>query len=195
MIEDNELIQKIVNGETQMFSLLVERYKDSVFNLVYRFTDDYGEAEDISQEVFVTLYKKLNTYKGEAKLSTWIYRIATNKSIDWHRKKKRKTIFSLFDDNNKIGNIKSDIPPPQELYILTEEQRELQAVVNRLDEKYRIVVVMYYYQQLSCKDIAEILHISTRTVETRLYRAKKLLKKHIKTNNEHGGGMYEARQY
>ncbi len=177
-----------------MFSLLVDRYKDNIFKLIYGFTNDYGEAEDISQEVFVTLYKKLHTYQGESKLSTWLYRIATNKSIDWHRKKKRRAIFSLFDNNNQVSNIESNIPPPQEMYILSEEQREIQSAVTRLDEKYRLVIIMYYYQSMTYQDIAEILHISTRTVETRLYRAKKILKRHIKIDSENGGGIVEARQ-
>ncbi len=194
MLADQEMIQKIIAGETHMFSIFVDRYKDKVFNLVYRFTGDYSETEDICQEIFITVYKKLPSFKADARVSTWLYKVASNKCIDWYRSKKRKTFFTFFGGTGQIDDVKADTPAPQEIYILNEEQKTLQNAVNKLDEKYRIVVVMFYYQHLSYRDIAEILELSVRTVETRLYRAKKILKSYLVLDG-YGGEWHEAGQH
>ncbi|MCG8501222.1 MAG: RNA polymerase sigma factor [Firmicutes bacterium] len=194
MLSDQEMIQKIIAGETHMFSIFVDRYKDKVFNLVYRFTGDYSETEDICQEIFITVYKKLPSFKADARVSTWLYKIASNKCIDWYRSKKRKNFFTFFGGTGQIDDVKADTPAPQEIYILNEEQKTLQNAVNKLDEKYRIVVVMFYYQHLSYRDIAEILELSVRTVETRLYRAKKILKSYLVLDG-YGGEWHEAGQH
>lgn len=194
MLSDQEMIQKIIAGETHMFSIFVDRYKDKVFNLVYRFTGDYSETEDICQEIFITAYKKLPSFKADARVSTWLYKVASNKCIDWYRSKKRKNFFTFFGGTGQIDDVKADTPAPQEIYILNEEQKTLQNAVNKLDEKYRIVVVMFYYQHLSYRDIAAILELSVRTVETRLYRAKKILKSYLVLDG-YGGEWYEAGQH
>lgn len=194
MLSDQEMIQKIIAGETHMFSIFVDRYKDKVFNLVYRFTGDYSETEDICQEIFITVYKKLPSFKADARVSTWLYKVASNKCIDWYRSKKRKNFFTFFGGTGQIDDVKADTPAPQEIYILNEEQKTLQNAVNKLDEKYRIVVVMFYYQHLSYRDIAEILELSVRTVETRLYRAKKILKSYLVLDG-YGGEWHEAGQH
>lgn len=192
-MNESEIIQRINNGETQLFSLLVEQYKNKVFNLVYRFTSDYAEAEDLSQEIFITVFQKISSFQQDASFSTWIYRVATNKCIDWHRKKKRKRFFSLFGDHRQIADVEADAPSPSEVYLESEEQKMLHKAVGKLDEKYKMIVVMFYYQHLSYKQIAEVLNLPVRTIETRLYRAKKILKDKLAAEG-YGGELYEAGQ-
>lgn len=186
---DEYIVQKILDGNTHIFSMIVDKYKDKVFGMVYRFTNDYSEAQDLSQEIFIQVFKNLHKYSEKSKFSTWLYRISYNQSIDWSRKNKKrlKYLFSNSDYINESVDENSDV---EHNYIEKQKQFVLRKAVNNLNEKYRTVLILFHYQSLSYDEIAEILKVSVKTVETRLYRGRNLLKKALGKFND-GGELHE----
>lgn len=165
-----------------MFSKLVDSYKNRIFSLSYKFTNDYNEAQDLSQEIFIKIFNNLSKFRFESSPSTWIYKIATNICIDYKRKNKIQT---LNFEEDFTGNVRGDIDTsnngssPEEIVISDEKHREVHKIVYSLPDIYKTVIVMYHFNELSYKEISKILDISEKTVETRLYRARRLLKKEL----------------
>ncbi|WP_432662055.1 sigma-70 family RNA polymerase sigma factor [Wukongibacter baidiensis] len=162
-----------------MFSRLVDVYKNRIFALSYKFTNDYNEAQDLSQEIFIKIFNNIGTFRFEASPSTWIYKIATNICIDYNRKKKRQK-FKLNEDISQGSlsgvEIKSKDGSPEDIVISDEKQREVHKVIYKLPDIYKSVIIMYHFNELSYKEIAKVLDIPEKTVETRLYRARRMLR-------------------
>lgn len=171
---DESIIEQVLMGNTHVFSELVDRYKDKVFGMVYRFTNDYTESQDLSQEVFITVFKKLHMYSEKAKFSTWLYRVSYNLCIDWARKNKKRLKQSYIEDEACAGGSEYNL---EESIIESDSRRLLRKEINELAEKYKTVIILFHYQGLSYEEIGDILKIPVKTVESRLYRARKLLKK------------------
>lgn len=171
---DEEIIDRVRKGETRLFDHLVRRHKDAVYGMAVRFVGRGPDAEDVAQEVFLKAFRSLAGFKGEAKFSTWLYRITFNLCADWLRRSRgpgRKTV--PIDDAREIGDGRIDL----EAGLLDAEERQrVNRALDRLDERYRSVVVLQYYQKLAYEEIAAILEVPVKTVETRLYRARKLLR-------------------
>lgn len=172
-----------------MFSMLVDNYKNRIFSMTYKFTSDYNEAQDLSQEIFIKIFNNISKFRFESSPSTWIYKIATNICIDYKRKNKIKT---LNLEDNFIGEVRgagdtnSKGNSPEEIVITDERHREVHRIVYNLPEIYKTVIVMYHFNELSYKDISKILDVSEKTVETRLYRARRLLKKELSKKSSGG---------
>ncbi|MFZ7103795.1 MAG: RNA polymerase sigma factor [Peptococcaceae bacterium] len=179
-VDDLELIQKINSGNRECYGELVDRYKRQIFNLACKFTHDYSQAQDLSQEVFVHCFLQLGSFKENAKFSTWLYRLAVNKCIDWQRKNKREPQFVELID---IVEHRDD-GSPEEIYLKKERELWLKNTVLSLPEKYKIVLLLYIKQDLTYGEIGEILNLPVKTVETRIYRAKKLIKKKLNPEQE-----------
>lgn len=179
-MNDWELILKIINGEQEYYALLVNKYKNAIFNLAYKFTYDYPRAQDLSQEIFIHCYLQLENFNNRCKFSTWLYRLAVHKCIDWQRKNKREPQLVELDvlqtDSRELS--------PEEIYLKKERVVWLQNALNNLPEKYREVLLLYQNQGLSYKDIGEILNLPIKTVETRVYRGKKILKEQLSSEQE-----------
>jgi RNA polymerase sigma-70 factor (ECF subfamily) len=182
-MEDRELIQEVISGNTSAFRSLVEEYQGRVFNACLNVLHDREDAEDVAQEVFIEVFNSLRTFRGDSKLSTWIYRIAVSKSLDLVRWKKRKKRFavvqSLFDpdagepeDRDRSGH------PGIRL-----EEKERRAVlfdtIDRLAENQRAALLLYCADGLSYKEISEVLRISVPAVESLIFRARTTLKKKL----------------
>jgi RNA polymerase sigma factor (sigma-70 family) len=180
---DEEIIDRVRKGETRQFEQLVRRHKDAVYGMAARFVGRGPDAEDVAQEVFLKAFRSLAGFKGEAKFSTWLYRITFNLSTDWLRRTRRpgrKT--APLDDAREIGDGRVDL----EAGLLdAEEKARVNRALDHLDERYRSVVVLLYYQKLAYEEIAAILGVPVKTVETRLYRARKMLREALR---EDGGG-------
>lgn len=187
---DEYIVQRVLDGNTHIFSEIVDKYKDKVFSMVYRFTNDYNEAQDLSQEVFIQVFKGLHLYNEKAKFSTWLYRISYNLSVDWSRKNKKRLKQLFFSEENlkEPFDEGSDI---EKNFIEKQKQILLRKAVSSLKEKYRTVIILYNYQNFSYEEIAEIIKMPVKTVETRIYRARKLLRKSI-GNSNYGGELYEV---
>lgn len=178
-MNENDIIREIKRGNAEIFSKLVDIYKNRIFALSYKFTNDYNEAQDLSQEIFIKIFNNISKFRFEASPSTWIYKIATNICIDYNRKRKRQNLKlnQELDYGDSIeGNLNSVDNSPENIIISDEKQREVHKVIYNLPDIYKTVVIMYHFNELSYKEISKALDISEKTVETRLYRARRMLK-------------------
>jgi RNA polymerase sigma-70 factor (ECF subfamily) len=181
---DRTLIHQVLEGDEQSFDELMQRYRQSVYNLVYRMIEDPQEAEDIVQETFIKAFNALSTFNEEFAFSTWLFKIATNHCIDTLRKKKLRT-FSLDSPiRTKEGDVSRDYADesysPERSTISSEHTHIILEAVDDLPEKYRTVINMRHREDRSYEEISELLKIPIGTVKARIFRARELLKKILK---------------
>ena len=185
---DRELIDDILKNNSQRaFEELVNRYQPMVLNTCRGFVNSFSDAEDLAQEVFIEVFESLKGFRSEAKISTWIYRIAVNKSLNQVRKFKRNMMFrsieSYFPSNgdaNESLQLYSRDGEGADSNIERSENKELlKQAINKLPENQRIAFVLSKYQELSYKEIAEVMSVSLSSVESLLFRAKSNLQKYL----------------
>ncbi len=175
-LEDNELIRKISDKDLLAFKQLVERHKNLVYNTCYNMLGDHHQAEEAAQDVFLQVYKSAGAFRHQSKVSTWIYRIAVNRSLNVIRHNKRsRWIKSL----TSLEVEESGGEEPDKLLEKKEMKGLLKNVVDSLPDKQRTVFILNKYENLSPGEIAEILDISTNSVEVRIHRAKINLQKKL----------------
>jgi RNA polymerase sigma-70 factor (ECF subfamily) len=177
-VQDHELIEKIKTGNAIAFQELFERYKKLVINVCYRLVGNRDEAEDLTQDVFLKIFRSAQHFKHRSKVSTWIYRIAINLSLNHLRRKKYHQWFSL-DDNPApkepvdLDLVSSDCP--ESAFDKQEQEKIVLKAINQLPADQRIAVMLQRYDGLSCQEIAAIAECSVGAVQARLHRAKKNL--------------------
>ncbi len=184
---DQELIQQVTeNNDHSAFAMLVDRYQKLVVNTCRGFVNSHADAEDLAQDVFIELFESLPDFRHESKLSTWIYRITVNKSLNFVRKRKKETFFdsitSFFGSSEgKNGNSTVDFSSNEaDSDIKSKELRvELKRAINALPENQKIAFILNKYQDLSYKEVAEVMDISLSSVESLLFRAKGNLQKSL----------------
>ncbi|MDI3533885.1 MAG: polymerase sigma-70 factor, subfamily [Thermosediminibacterales bacterium] len=186
---EQQLIKKCQEGNLQAFSKLVKLYEKKVFNIAYRMLGDYEEAGDVSQEVFLRIYKSIESFKGNSSLATWIYRVTTNMCIDQLRRKKGKQIYSLDEPiETDYGKLYPEAPDasdtPEEQVLKKDVQKLIKKSLEKLPEEQRIVIVLRDIQGFSYNDIAEITGCSLGTVKSRINRGRKALKDIIESDGE-----------
>ena len=163
-IEDKEdLIDEIMN-----------KYGQEVLQLVYSYVNNKEVAEDLTQDIFVKCYKSLHTYKGNSNLKTWLWRIAINHCKDYLKSWYNKKVIVTEDDFTCMESQKESV---EQTVIQNAEDRELASAVMNLPIKYREVIYLFYYEELSIKEIATVIEVKENTIKTRLKKAKELLKK------------------
>jgi RNA polymerase sigma-70 factor (ECF subfamily) len=180
-MENNErdiaLMESVKNGDDAAFEELLTRHHQSVYRLAYRFLNDSPEAEDITQEVFLRVFKAARTYSPKAKFSTWLYTITKNLCFNALRKKRSVSIFSIEDE------ILPELPSMDESPIARLEEAEVKKrvldAVKELPANLRIAVLLLKYHGLSYEEVAEILECTVNAVKLRVHRAKKFLAKSI----------------
>jgi RNA polymerase sigma-70 factor (ECF subfamily) len=174
---DEEIIGHVLRGDTGLFAEIVRRHQDSVYGMALRFTGTPSDAEDVSQEAFLKAFRSLPGFKGEARVSTWLFRIVYNLCIDWLRKKGRSGSRAIpLEEGREIPDSRSSV----EGDVLSSEDKErVRVALNGLEERYRSVVILLYYQDMSYVEISEVLNIPVKTVETRLYRARRMLRERL----------------
>ncbi|MBD3376073.1 sigma-70 family RNA polymerase sigma factor [candidate division KSB1 bacterium] len=166
------------------FKSVVTEYQEKVRNTCFRFVNHPDDADDLAQEVFIQVYESMHRFRGQAELSTWIYRIAVNKSLDFLRRKKRKkrfaqlvSLFGLVDEARDIP-VPDGKDPHQELQ--TEERRQvLNWALDKLPENQRTAIILSKYEGFSTKEITSIMDTSITAVEGLVHRAKKNLQKSL----------------
>lgn len=173
-LSDNELVEAIRRGDREAYRILIERHKSYVFTLVLRMVDHRETAEDLAQETFIKVFRSLEHFRGDAKFTTWLYRLTVNLVKDYRRAQARRPVENWLDRMKDWIGSRSE--QPEEQAVLREERRSVQDLVAELPEKYRIIITLYHFRQLSYQEIAEIMQIPVKTVETRLYRGKAMLK-------------------
>lgn len=173
-LSDYEIIKICINGDKEIFSELVSRYKNLVYSIILKMTADGEEANDLAQEVFIKIYKNLDKYFPDYKFSTWIIRITTNHVIDYRRKKKQETVpFEEVDYEISSGS------SPEEIYIKKEQKEMLEELVGSLPEMYKIPIVLYHRQGLSYQEIADVINEPLSKVKNRIFRGRKMLKESL----------------
>lgn len=196
-MRDEEIVQSILKGNTERFSILIEQYQAKIYSTAYYYTQNQEDARDITQEVFIKAYNSLQGFKHGAAFSTWLYRIAVNRCIDWNRKKKCLTISSFINDEgdeiNPLEQLQDNDGSPEDIFLRQALAKEVQEIVGSLPEIYSTVLILYYFEDISPQQIAEILNVPKKTVDTRLFRGKSLLK--VKLDNVlYGGECYELQE-
>lgn len=185
---DEELIALIKQGNEPALNRLMFRYKHKLFAFISRYVKDDDAAYDILQETFIKLYFKANTYNSEYKFSTWLYQIAINLCRDWGRKQKIRQLFSLDNlrETEENSNYHDIIADPEgnieELTDLKKNLKQLNKEIQRLPHKLKIVLILFAIEEKSQEECAEILGVTPKAIETRVYRARKILSEKISTN-------------
>src|SRR5579872_2901846 len=176
-MSDAELVELILKGNQEVFSVLVERYKDAVQNLAYRMLGNVTEAEDVTQEAFVRAYTQLATYKPAHKFSTWLLSIASHLAIDQLRR--RRFLALPLEDVPFLEWIVDAGTSPEQSAVEGEQQDEIQTYLQRLPSKYRAVIVLRYWYDFSYEEISATLKLTPALVKARLHRARELLARYI----------------
>jgi RNA polymerase sigma factor (sigma-70 family) len=189
-LSDAELVELVLAGEQDAFAVLVERYKDAVQNLAYRMLSNATEAEDVTQEVFVRAYTQLATYKSAHKFSTWLLSIASHLAIDQLRR--RRFLALPLEDVPFLEWIADLGVGPEQSALEGEQQDEIQAYLQRLPSKYRAVIVLRYWYDLSYEEIGTALNLTPALVKARLHRARELLARYIKDNKQNEEEQIDA---
>ena len=171
-------------NDREAFRQLVDQYKDKVVNTCFGFVHQKEDAEDIAQDVFIEAWLSYHKFRGEASLSTWLYRIAVNKSLDAVRKQKTKKYIGLFKNlihlnNETIDNIRHPEPNPLQQIEQHEREQALYKALDKIPVNQRIAITLSKFEDLSMKEIAEVIETSESAVESLLSRAKVSLKKHL----------------
>ncbi|HHW36486.1 MAG TPA: RNA polymerase sigma factor SigW [Bacillales bacterium] len=177
-------IKQVKKGDQNAFAEIVELFKDKVYQLCYRMVGNAHDAEDIAQEAFIRAFVNINSYDTNRKFSAWLYRIATNLSIDRLRKKKPDYFLDAEIEGTEGLTMYSQIPTgelqPDEMVENLEFQEWIQQGINELPVMYRSVIVLKYIEELSLKEIGDILDLPIGTVKTRIHRGREALRKRLR---------------
>jgi RNA polymerase sigma factor (sigma-70 family) len=180
-LEDFDLIDKAVQQKDQQaYAALMKRYKKAVYFMILKMIRDADDAEDLTMEAFAKAFKNLERFKKDYTFSTWLFRIATNNAIDFIRKKKLKTMSlnnTMSDDNGNAVTIdvEDEDDNPQDVYIRTQRLEMVRIFVDKLPAKYRKLVHLRYFDELSYEEIAQELDKPLGTVKAQLHRSRELL--------------------
>lgn len=170
--DDIFYIEKVINGQTNYFSYIVEKYQDIVFSIALKVLRNREDAEEMAQESFIKAYKSLHTFKGTAKFSTWLYRITYNNCISEVRKKKQHSVstndIEIKDETEEVN-----------LDGIPEEKRAecIKAAMGKLPEDEYTLILLYYFKEQSIEEISNITKLTESNTKVKLYRARKKLYK------------------
>ena len=184
-IDERELIQRILARDDVAFRTLVELYQSSVLSVCYRMLGNRQDAEDVAQDVFVMVYRKAESFRGESRLSTWLYRIAVNLSLNRLRRRQWDRLFGVLTLSEAESNETTDTMEapeqnrPDRQLESSERSRILTDVLDTLPDKQRVAIILHKIEGLSHHEIAEILQISVSSVESLIHRAKRNLQKKL----------------
>lgn len=182
--DDYQLVQKAVNGDQRAYALLLERYRNPVFHTILKMVRNRDDADDLTLEAFGKAFHKLSSYTPKYAFSTWLFKIAINNCID-HIRKKRLTFLSIDDpiepgaEDDFASNLKASVQNPEEQIIRAQQLDHVRRVISTLSHKYRLMIELRFFEDLSYDEIADELNIPLGTVKAQLYRAKELLFKQL----------------
>jgi len=178
-LEEKSLIKNLKANNEEAFKVLVEKYKDLVYNTIIPIIQNVDDADDLTQEVFIQIYKSIKKFKEKSSLSTWIYKISISKAYEYLRYKKRKKRFSILVNIFREDNSTIDIPDFHHPGIQLEQKENAKILfdaIEKLNKNQKNAYVLKNIQGLSYKKIAEIMEKSVASVESILFRAKNNLK-------------------
>ncbi len=177
---DNELIRQYLDGDQIALEKLIERYMHSIYNYAYRMSGNKGDAEDVTQEIFLKVWKKIASYKEQSSFKTWLFTIARNTLIDWSRKKK-SIVFSDMEKDSEENTFEDTIPDheltQEEHFIQKQDTLLLTEALAEIPNSYREILLLHINEEMTFKDIGIMLAKSTNTVKSQYRRALTQLRK------------------
>jgi RNA polymerase sigma-70 factor, ECF subfamily len=176
--EDLKLVQEVLKGNIDSFSIIVNKYEITILKFIYNILKDKEASEDIAQEVFITVYNKLYTFNKDYKFSNWLFQIARNKCIDYIRKYKR-----VYEANVENLSVASTEISPEESLAYTETKMNVEKFVNNLNEVDKHILILKYSDDCKTfRDVAEILSMSESSVKRRYYKSRERFKEYLIVN-------------
>lgn len=178
--EDYDLVLSAIDGNQKSYASLMDRYRNSIFHMMMKMVNNREDADDLTLEAFGKAFNKLPSYAPRYAFSTWLFKIAINNCID-HIRKKRLKMLSIDDpiepdgDHNYSTNIRSTALDPEEQFIRQQRLKLMRTVLNKLNLKYRLMIELRFFEELSYDEIAQELDIPLGTVKAQLFRAKEIL--------------------
>lgn len=177
--EDMELVNRAKSGDQPAFSVLMGRYKDSINYMLLKMVHNRDDADDLTIEAFGKAFLHLEKYTPDFAFSTWLFKIAVNNAIDFIRKKKLHTL-SLDDENDETSKsvhsrIRTTAPDPEEKFIKEQRAVLMRTILDELNPKYKTLVELRYFDELSYEEIASKLNMPLGTVKAQLFRARNFL--------------------
>lgn len=190
-VYDFKLVQlAITKGDQKAYAELLSRYRESVYFMMLKMVNNKDDADDLTIEAFGRAFKKLDQYTPNYAFSTWLFKIASNNAIDFLRKKKLNNTISM-DTKNENSDydtsnlVKSNTLDPEEFYIKKQKVEMVRGVIDKLKPKYRELVELFYFQELSHEEISERLNLPIGTIKAQLFRARDFLFELIKNSEHH----------
>ena len=184
-MSETEIIDKLKQGNETAFRELVENYRNMIVNTCFGLLHNAEDAEDVAQDVFIEVFRSVENFRADSKISTWLYRIAVNRSLNFIRDNKKRKWFQSFDDvlsskkealsqlvSNHSDNPEFDLENSQRALLLHE-------AIDSLPENQRVAFTLNKYEDLAYKEIAEVMNLSVSSVESLIHRAKKNLQKKL----------------
>ena len=169
MEEDIELVKKCKLKDTEAFGKLIDKYQKPIYNLGMRMFGNYDDAEDLTQIVFIKAWERLESYDSKFKFFSWLYRIAVNESINISNREKRKERIEDEEMPDHKNSVEMDVEK-------NEESKKIHEALSEIEINYRIVIVLRHYMDLSYSEISELINVPEKTVKSRLFSARQLLK-------------------
>ncbi len=186
--DDYQLVRQAIMGDQKAYSVLMERYRNSIYHMMFKMVKNREDADDLMLEAFGKAFNKLESYEPRYAFSTWLFKIAINNCID-HIRKKRLKLLSIDDpielnsDNDFSSNIRSGALDPEERFIKKQRIKLMRTILNKLSLKYRLMIELRFFEEMSYDEIATELNIPLGTVKAQLFRAKEILYSLLQTPN------------
>lgn len=181
-INEQHIINQIIEGDTKAFAILVDRYKDLVFTLTIRMLKNREEAEEVSQDTFIKVFKSLGKFKGDSKFSTWIYRVAYNTCLDRIKKNKRQLKEVSIDEftEHQIKTMDNALDTLEK----HEQEKAIQECLQQLPSEDSFLLTLFYFEDFTLEEISKIVNIEVNNVKVKLFRSRKKLASILKQRLE-----------
>lgn len=177
---DAELIYALQNQDTHVWKIIVERYQVQVYNVCYSFLQNAHDAEDLTQEIFIEVFRNAKKFRGDSKLSTWLHRIAVNRSLNFLRNNKKRRFWTEISNLlNGEGTSEVANESLMDSLEIKESTNQLYQAISSLPEKQRIAFTLNKLEELSYAEVAEIMEVTIASVESLIHRAKLSLQKKL----------------
>jgi len=179
---DEKIINQIIAGDSNAFSVLVDRYKDLVFTLSLKMLKNREEAEEVAQDTFIKVFKSLSKFKGDSKFSTWIYKVTYNSCLDRLKKNKKEQLKVAIDEytEHQVKTIDNAL----ENMVEEERQQAIKACLELLPPDDSFLLTLYYFEEQSLEEIAKVVGLTANNVKVKLFRSRKKLTSILKANLE-----------
>lgn len=185
--EDSELVSKTQRGRNEAFDALVQKYYKKIYNLAYRYVGDPEEANDLAQEIFTAAYQNIKKFRGDAKFSTWLFQIATNRGKNRFKYLKRRGFFvnrNQAEGDDERESQQRELPDfstnPETVLASRQIQKVVQDAINELDPDHKEIVILRDIEGFSYEEIAQFLGLPEGTTKSRLHRARMVVKEKLK---------------